>query len=85
MFTILAVIGVLNGGLVIACYLRGTKWRRAFEKKHMPELYILNNSQVGGAEAHNEKLDYGLTVDQTVQKDNGQIERVRSHHSACIV
>jgi hypothetical protein len=82
MFTILAIAGVLNGGLVIACYLRGTTWRRTFEKKHMPELYIKNNPQLADAEVHDEKLNFEPTVDE---KDNSQIERVLSHHSACIV
>jgi hypothetical protein len=49
----------------------------------MPELYIINNPQLAGAEVYDEKVDYGLTV--VDQKDNSQIERVLSHHSTCIV
>lgn len=37
MFTILVVIGILNSVFVIVCYLKGTKWRRSFEEKHMPD------------------------------------------------
>ncbi|KAI9478349.1 MAG: major facilitator superfamily domain-containing protein [Benjaminiella poitrasii] len=42
-FTILAVLGLLNAGFVIVCYLYGMKWRRKFEEKHMPDLYFLTN------------------------------------------
>ncbi|KAI8967135.1 major facilitator superfamily domain-containing protein [Mycotypha africana] len=80
-FTILAAIGVLNGGFVLACYIWGTKWRRAFEKKHMPALYMLNST------------DLDLKEDPSLSNHNlasaaldlQQLERVHTHHSASII
>ncbi|KAI8647492.1 major facilitator superfamily domain-containing protein [Parasitella parasitica] len=72
MFTILAVVGILNGGFVVACYLKGTKWRRTFEQKHMPDLYILNNPDLAGVSA---------VVKQNEEQD---LEKVYTQHSACI-
>ncbi|CEP07676.1 hypothetical protein [Parasitella parasitica] len=72
MFTILAVIGILNGGFVVACYLRGTKWRRSFEQKHMPDLYVLNS--------------LGQPDISTLVKQNEEqgLEKIHTQHSACI-
>lgn len=80
MFTILAVIGILNGGFIIACYLKGTKWRRSFEQKHMPDLYILNNPDL----ADISELDKSKKVEFTKQNEDQELEKIHTQHSACI-
>ncbi|KAI8076277.1 major facilitator superfamily domain-containing protein [Thamnidium elegans] len=71
LFTILAVINVLNCGFVIVCYLYGYKWRLKFEEKHMPELYEISmrKTQV-------------KKVELLEKKEDG-IERIQTQHSAC--
>ncbi|CAO0794753.1 unnamed protein product [Mucor circinelloides] len=80
MFTILAVIGILNGGFIIACYLKGTKWRRSFEQKHMPDLYILNNPDLADVS----ELDKSNKVEFTKQNEGQELEKIHTQHSACI-
>ncbi|KAL9553502.1 hypothetical protein MBANPS3_003267 [Mucor bainieri] len=80
MFTILAVIGILNGGFIIACYLKGTKWRRSFEQKHMPDLYILNNPDLAEVSdlGKSEKIEFAN------QNEDQELEKIHTQHSACI-
>lgn len=80
MFTILAVIGILNGGFIIACYLKGTQWRRSFEQKHMPDLYILNNPDLADVSdlGKSEKIEFAK------QSEEQDLEKIHTQHSACI-
>ncbi|KAI8080746.1 major facilitator superfamily domain-containing protein [Gilbertella persicaria] len=78
MFTILGVVGFLNGGLVLLCYFRGTQWRRRFEQKHMPDLYILNNPQLF------DSTDVKPMDDPKLQQNINQLEKIHTQHSTCI-
>lgn len=69
LFTILAVINVLNCGFVIVCYLYGYKWRLLFEEKHMPELYEISMKKT--------------QVKNVELLENSDIERIQTQHSAC--
>lgn len=91
LFTILGCINLLNAGFVILCYVRGTKWRIAFEEKHMPELYAKSMETTITPQVQNEKLDIHSSEkqqDQVLSKSNNianndRIERVATHHSTC--
>ncbi|CAO3642100.1 unnamed protein product [Mucor fragilis] len=84
MFTILAVIGILNGCFIIACYLKGTQWRRSFEQKHMPDLYILNNpnlADVSDLVGKSEKMDFSKqNQDQDLEIYTPSIAHVFLNH-----
>lgn len=95
LFTILAGINVLNAGFVIVCYIRGTKWRLAFEEKHMPELYAKSmedcqpvstttlNTVTVSEKVPKENIEVTLPSKETVGNDNDRIERIQTQHSAC--
>lgn len=79
LFTILAAVGVANGVFVLATYYRGTKWRRSFEKKHMPDLYIINDPNINVADP--------VVEDEKIPQQDAdldlQLQKTHTHQS-CI-
>lgn len=95
LFTILACINVLNAGFVILTYVRGTKWRLAFEEKHMPELYAKSmencqpvskstlNTVTVSEQLPKENIDVTPPSKERTGNENDRIERIQTQHSAC--
>lgn len=79
LFTILAAIGVANGVFVIATYYRGTKWRRNFEKKYMPDLYIINDPNINAVD----EMIVKEKLPQQTKELELQLEKTHTHQS-CI-